>query len=475
MDIPENQEEQVVHTQLEKDISPEQMDQAQLPLSDGQELQEELVQEESEIIIVAESAEEKPEAETEEPPEEVPPDLPQAPKSSWIKKMLKVIGFSLIRFVGVVCLILLTSLVTAWMIGQYWQQQADLLNEATQNRLNVLMERIEELEQMQFPVSGDQSVSEQLTPAQVYDQNVRAVVAVNAIISQSIFGQVSETGSSGTGFIISADGYIVTNYHVVEGASNLQVLFYDGKQQEAKLIGYDSTNDIAVLKVEAEELPYVSIGSSGALPVGSQVAAIGNPLGTLSSTLTVGYVSAKDRMVTTTGVAINMLQTDAAINSGNSGGPLFNMAGEVVGITTAKYSGYSTSGAAIEGIGFAIPIDDVIDMIEDLRTVGYITGAYLGVTVRDVNAQLAAEYGLPLGTRVEEVVSGVSADRAGIQVGDIIIDLGGYEIENISDLSRALRMFDAGDKTTITVFRSGAAVVLEITLDAKPPEMSTGG
>lgn len=469
MDIPENQEEQVLHTHME-DILPERIDQPEITSAD-----QELADETNQDTMKPETVEASDEEVLAEESENTQEQEQKPTKAKWLSKALKILGVSLIRLAGIVCLILVTSVVTAWMIGHYWQNQADLLNQATQNRLQVLMERIEELEQTPPAAAGDHDTAERMTPAQVYDQNVQAVVAVNAIVSQSVFGQISEVGSSGTGFVISEDGYIVTNYHVVEGADKLVVLFFDGNQQEARLIGFDSTNDIAVLKVEAEDLPYVKIGKSGALQVGSQVAAIGNPLGTLSSTLTVGYVSAKDRMVTTTGVAINMLQTDAAINSGNSGGPLFNMAGEVVGITTAKYSGYSTSGAAIEGIGFAIPIDDVIDMIQDLQQYGYITGAYLGVTVRDVNAQLAVEYGLPLGTRVEEVVSGVSADRAGIQVGDIIIDLGGYEIENISDLSRALRKFDEGDKTTITVFRSGASVILEITLDAKPPEMSTGG
>lgn len=483
MDIPENKQEQFLHTESEEAGSLEQIEQTQTLSPDAQDLPEETEQETSEngtTEVMNTETIENPVVRTEQnmsdaASDEAPAELQKDLKPSRFKKALKGLGLGMVRFVGLVCVILLTSLVTAWMINHHWQRQADLLNEATQNRLNVLMDRIEELEQKQPPVADMQSPTEQLTPAQVYDRNVHAVVAVNAYTRQTMFGQVSEAVSSGTGFVISANGYIVTNYHVVEGASKLVVLAFDSQSYDARLVGYDSTNDIAVLKVETAELPYVTIGSSNALRVGNQVAAIGNPLGTLSSTLTVGYVSAKDRMVTTTGVAINMLQTDAAINSGNSGGPLFNMAGEVVGITTAKYSGYSTSGAAIEGIGFAIPIDDVIDMIQDLQQFGYITGAYLGVTIRDVNAQLATEYGLPLGTRVDEVVSGASADRAGILLGDIIIDLGGYEIKNISDLSRALRKFDAGDETTITVFRSGTSVVLKITLDEKPPEMSTGG
>jgi len=168
-----------------------------------------------------------------------------------------------------------------------------------------------------------------------------------------------------------------------------------------------------------------------------------------------------------------MIQTDAAINPGNSGGPLFNMAGEVVGITTAKYSGTTNSGASIEGIGFAIPIDDVLSMIDDLVEYGYVTGAYLGVTVRNTDEAAAAMYNLPSGAYVDSVVEGGSADRAGVQPKDIIIDLGGHTVTNVTTLTRALRNFKAGDTTSITVIRSGMQLELTITLDEKPREMTT--
>ena len=167
-----------------------------------------------------------------------------------------------------------------------------------------------------------------------------------------------------------------------------------------------------------------------------------------------------------------MIQTDAAINPGNSGGPLFNMAGEVVGITTAKYSGTTTSGASIEGIGFAIPINDVLGMIDDLVEYGYVTGAYLGVSVQNTDENAAAMYNLPSGAYVYSVVEGGSADRAGVQQKDIIIDLGGHTVTNVTTLTRALRNFKAGDTTTITVIRSGAQLELPITLDEKPREVT---
>ena len=188
-------------------------------------------------------------------------------------------------------------------------------------------------------------------------------------------GQNGISVSTGSGFIVTKDGYVVTNQHVVDGKGSITVITTDGTEYPAVLVGADEANDVALLKVDALNLRPVTLGSSAELIVGDQVAAIGNPLGTLTSTLTVGYVSAKERDVTTDGFAINMLQTDAAINSGNSGGPLFNMRGEVVGITTAKYSGTSASGASIEGVGFAIPIDDVMDILPDLANYGYVNSS----------------------------------------------------------------------------------------------------
>lgn len=308
-----------------------------------------------------------------------------------------------------------------------------------------------------------------LSPAQVYAMNVNSVVAIsNQGLTTNIFGQTSETASSGTGFIISEDGYIISNYHVVAGATKLSVITADGGEYDATLVGYDETNDISVLKINATNLPYVVMGSSDALVAGDQVAAIGNPLGELTSTLTVGYISAKDRIVNTDGTAMNMLQTDAAINSGNSGGPLFNMRGEVIGITTSKYTGTSASGATIEGIGFAIPIDDVKDIVADLLEFGYIKTGYLGVMVQDVVEADAQRYGLPLGALVLEVNAGSCAEKAGILASDIIIDVGGYKVASINDLTRALRAFEGGEETVITVYRSGQEIALPATLDAKP-------
>lgn len=361
----------------------------------------------------------------------------------------------------------LSSAITAGLLNKKWKDQYAALSLALQEKSAALQTQIDGTPQGTV-VSGGSPVSDGLTPGQVYAQNVDAVVAITAYIDErGFYGQ-----SAGSGFIITSDGYVVSNYHVVEDASEVEVTTTYGEVYEASLIGYDSTNDIALLKVEAENLPCVILGSSDALQVGDQVAAIGNALGELTSTMTVGYISAKDRVVTTDGSTINMLQTDAAINSGNSGGPLFNMQGEVVGITTAKFSGFSSSGATIEGIGFAIPMDDVIGMIEDLRDLGYISGAYLGVMVKDVDPTAQA-YGLPTGAYVDEVTPGYAAEKGGMRAEDIIVDLGGYQITSVSELTRMLRKFEPGETVSVTVYRGGVYLQLQVTLDEKPRQQTS--
>ena len=364
---------------------------------------------------------------------------------------------------------LLCSFVTAWVLDAKWQERFDNMSLTMRDKNQALQAQISAMETNPSQPAVFVPAEGLLTPGQVYQQNVDAVVAIAAYSSAVHNGQSGTYQSMGSGFILSADGYVVSNYHVVENTDTVEVLTADGGVLEATLVGYDATNDLALLKVEAENLPFVSLGSSDQLQVGDQVVAIGNPLGELTSTLTVGYVSAKDRIVATDGSSINMLQTDAAINSGNSGGPLFNMKGEVVGITTAKYSGMSSSGATIEGIGFAIPMDDVVDMIDDLRYLGYVSGAYLGVMVMDVEPA-AQNYGLPAGAYVDEVTPGYAAEAAGMLAGDIIIQLGGYDIANVTELTRMLRKYEPGETVSVTVYRAGKEVQLQVILDEKPRE-----
>ena len=358
---------------------------------------------------------------------------------------------------------------TAYLTTQYWKQQN---NEQLQMYIDQKVQAIlEEQKNNNGGTSGDTTnvvvTVDGMSASQIYEKNLGSVVAVTCSVVSGGIGQSYQGTSAGSGFIISEDGFIVTNYHVVEGATSVTVTLADGRKFGCLVRGFDETNDVAVLKAETTGLTPVTIGRSSELKVGDPVVAIGNALGELSFSLTAGNVSGIDREITTDGTILNMLQTDAAINSGNSGGPLFNAKGEVIGITTAKYSGTTSSGASIEGISFAIPIDDVIGMIGDLRDHGYVTGAYLGVSVSDVDPA-AQSYGVPAGAYVHEVVPGNCAAKAGMQAGDIIIELGGYTVTSLNTLSRALRNFDAGDTSTVTVWRGGQQIVLTITFDEKP-------
>ena len=398
------------------------------------------------------------------------PQAPQAPRTSAAKKRKKSLVRARRAFVAMCVAIALAAggAVSAWWTGRYWKNQLSLMDQRYSERLQVLQEQLENPQVPGAPGGELAPSGPQLSASEIYQRNVGSVLAITATVrSTNNFGQITEYTSSGSGFVLTEDGYIVTNHHVIEGANKVTVTMHDGSSYAAKVIGSDATNDVALLKASVQGWTPVTLGSSSALQVGDSVVAIGNALGELAFSLTVGYVSGMDRDIATDGSVINMLQTDAAINSGNSGGPLFNARGEVIGITTAKYSGTTSSGASIEGISFAIPMDDVTGMLADLMEFGYIRSAYLGVMVRDMDPDVCAAYGLPLGVYVEEVTAGNCAEKAGVVAKDIIIGLGGYEIENMSDLSRALRAYHGGETVTITVWRGGREVILQITLDVK--------
>ncbi len=404
----------------------------------------------------------------------LPPVSPQ-PKTGRKKKQNGKGWKRVLAAVMAVALVAGSCGITAAVVNSRWEKEMDRMHQEFDSRLDEMQQQIDTAQKTAQSISGAVIAGSQggMTPGQVYALNVQSVVLISCEVSANVYGQTTSGVSTGSGFVLTENGYIVTNHHVVDGATKIYVGTHDGHEYAAQLVGSDATNDVAVLKVEAENLDPVTLGSSTELAVGDQVVAIGNPLGELTATMTAGYVSAKNRDVTTDGRTINMIQTDAAINSGNSGGPLFNMKGEVVGITTAKYSGSSASGATIEGIGFAIPMDDVIGMVEDLVNYGYVTGAYLGVMVSDMDAEAASYYGMPVGAYVQEVTAGYCAERAGLQAKDIIVALGEHEVKNVSGLTRALRSFKAGDTTTITVYRSGERLVLSITLDEKPAATNT--
>lgn len=302
-----------------------------------------------------------------------------------------------------------------------------------------------------------------MTAAEVYAKNVNSTVGIQtSITSTNLWGQQTTSAASGSGFILTADGYIVTNYHVIQNANSVTVSTYGGASYNAKIVGYDEGNDLAVLKIEATGLSPVVLGSSEKLNVGDTVLAIGNPLGELTFSLTTGVVSALNREVTFSGgTVMDLLQTDCAINSGNSGGALFNLYGEVVGITNAKYSGSSSSGASIDNIAFAIPIDSVRAIVESIIEKGYYAKPVIGVSVTDVDEN-SRQLGIPAGAWVKEVTAGGAAEAAGIQANDVITAINDTEISGVSDLKRILAKASAGDELSLVIWRKNQSLTLTV-------------
>lgn len=307
-----------------------------------------------------------------------------------------------------------------------------------------------------------------LTSDQIYALACKQVVGVNTSLNTTnLFGQTTSNAVSGSGFVISSDGYIMTNCHVISYAINyggeLSVKLYDGTSYEAEIVGYNEDNDVAVLKIDATGLSPVTIGDSDDMIVGETVYAVGNPLGELTYTMTGGMVSALDRVITTSdsttgsSSSINMFQIDAAVNSGNSGGPVYNSRGEVIGIVTAKYSS-----SGVEGLGFAIPVNDAMDIATQLIERGYVTGAYLGVEVADVTSVYSdftiQYYGYPKGVYLMKVNDGSCAETGGLQIGDIITKVGDTEITSTDELKLALKKYNPGDTGVLTIYRAGATL-----------------
>lgn len=268
----------------------------------------------------------------------------------------------------------------------------------------------------------------------------------------------------GSGFILSSDGYVMTNAHVVEGADEVVVTLTDQREFKAKIIGYDKRSDVAVVKIDATGLPAVKIGDVSRLRVGEWVMAIGSPFG-LENTVTAGIVSAKQR---DTGDYLPFIQTDVAINPGNSGGPLINMRGEVVGINSQIYS---RSGGFM-GISFSIPIDEAIRVSDQLRATGRVTRGRIGVQIGSVSKDVAESLGLPKpqGALVTGVESGAPADKAGVEAGDVITRFDGKTVDRISDLPRMVGNTKPGTRSTLTVFRRGQTKELSVTVAEIEPD-----
>lgn len=320
-------------------------------------------------------------------------------------------------------------------------------------------------EQSAKPVTNENK--KLLTVVEIAKKVGPTVVGINTKTQGiSIFGRIQESEGSGSGIILTADGYIVTNNHVIENASKITVILSDGKEYEAKLTGADARTDLAVLKIEGSNFPYATLGNSSELQVGELAVAIGNPLGNeLAGSVTGGYISALNRSIIVDDRKFNLIQTDAAINPGNSGGALVNNYGEIIGINSVKMSA-----SGVEGIGFAIPIDEAKPIIEDLKNSGYVTGRpVIGIGGRNVTEQDSTYYNIPVGIYVSQISPYSAAERAGIRIGDVIVEFNGEKVTTVDELNAKKETFKVGDIITLTYIRDGETRKADLKLTEEKP------
>ncbi len=295
-------------------------------------------------------------------------------------------------------------------------------------------------------------------------KNILTIPEIVQKVNPSVVGvssQLSNGTSTGTGIVMTSDGYIITNAHVVDGAQKISVILSDGSENAATLIGEDTRTDVAVLKINVSGLTAAEFGDSDSIVVGESVVAIGNPLGfNFAGSVTDGIISGLNREVIIEDRKMNLMQTNAAINSGNSGGPLVNMYGQVIGITSAKVSTYFA-----EGMCFAIPINIAVPIVEDLITNGYVTGRPLiGISGKDISESMAAYYNVPQGVLIAQINEGTPAASTELRVGDIIIGLADQEITTMSQLNSIKETYKPGDTVSITVYRDGQTLKMPVTL-----------
>ena len=316
------------------------------------------------------------------------------------------------------------------------------------------------------------SAGNELSATEIYQLACQQVVGISTTVSgYNMFGQLTSNAVSGTGFIISEDGYILTNNHVVEDAREVTVKLCDGSEYPAKIVGTEGRDsDVAVLKIEASGLTPVTLGDSDAMEVGEEIYVVGNPLGELTYTMTSGIISALDREIATDrNVNVNMFQLDAAVNAGNSGGPVYDTHGRVLGIVTAKYQS-----TGIEGLGFAIPINDAVEIARELIDNGYVTGkAYFGIVVTTMSESDAQRYNYQAGVYVSSVTEGSCAEKAGMKQGDVIVELGGKAVKDTTELASAKKAYKAGDSCEVKVWRSGETLTLMVVFDEEPAQLET--
>lgn len=307
-----------------------------------------------------------------------------------------------------------------------------------------------------------------MSVAQIADAASQSVVEITTeSVQRNMFvGQYVSEGA-GSGVVISKDGYIVTNNHVIDGASKITVRLKDGKEYQGKLIGHDAQTDLAVVKIEGAQLTPVTYGDSDSLIVGDTAVAIGNPLGSLGGTVTNGIISATDRQIELENQVMTLLQTNAAINPGNSGGGLFNDKGELIGIVVAK-----SAGSNVEGLGFAIPVNVVKNVVQSIMDVGYVQGRpVLGISAVDVNSpQLANYYGVNRqGVYIAQLTKGTKAEKSGLKVGDCILAVNDSQVTSMADLTSILKTHAVGDKVKVTVSREGKLLSVDVELSESVP------
>ena len=304
------------------------------------------------------------------------------------------------------------------------------------------------------PVTDAKALSLQQIYAKVYP-SVASISCVNA-----------HGGGTGTGIVMSDDGYVITNYHVIEGAQQIYVLLGENDQYEAALVGGDETTDLAVLKVQAFGLQAAEFGDSDVLRVGDTVVAIGDPLGTeLRGTMTDGIVSAINRDLNLSGRQMTLIQTNAALNSGNSGGPLINCYGQVIGINTMKMSNYSNTSSTVEGLGFAIPITQAKPILDELILQGYVSGRpAIGIQGQSLDLRAQLFYHLPAGVIITGIVEDSDAFEKGLEPDDVIVAFDGREISSLDDLVAVKNGCSAGDTVRLTVYRNRKYYYVDVTL-----------
>jgi len=362
------------------------------------------------------------------------------------------------RGVFVVCLIL--SFILSSVLGGLIGGAIGIL--AAEDGDNIITRNDSELSHLNL---SDATGSE-LTVAEIVEKNEDAVVEI--VVSgtaENMWGQLQLVQGAGSGVIVTEDGYIATNHHVIQGANKVEVTLHNGSKYAARIIGSDPSNDIAVIKIDAKDLTTVTIGDSSTVSVGDLAVAIGNPLGQLGGTATSGIISALDRTLDVEGTTLNLLQTDAAINGGNSGGGLFNSRGELIGIVESK-----ASAVGVEGLAFALPINSVSEIINDfIENGGNTTTAEptpaVGIVISDVSEENAQYYGLESAGVYIAQVTGQNAMEAGFQEMDRIVSFNGKEISSTNEFISLVRKCKVGDTVTIVVSRNGKLIEIKTVLE----------